>query len=163
AAPARSGAPAAVRRTLDRLRRAARAVARGDAGPVRRRLASLAERQMPGAAGQHAGVAAECSLLEVMHDVLQVNYAAAARYRPLTYPGPVTLFRAQIRAPHAPTSPDLGWARWALGGVHVHHVPGGHMTMFDEPYVRLVARELQSCLDAIAVPEETEPVVASVG
>ncbi|MGZ8470310.1 MAG: beta-ketoacyl synthase N-terminal-like domain-containing protein, partial [Gemmatirosa sp.] len=87
AAPARSGAPAAVRRTLDRLRRAARAVARGDAGPVRRRLASLAERQTPGAANQHAGVAAERSLLEVMHDVLQVNYAAAARYRPLTYPG----------------------------------------------------------------------------
>jgi amino acid adenylation domain-containing protein len=77
------------------------------------------------------------------------------RYSWPAYPGKVTLFRARKQPLlgfetlfHAPGH-DLGWGRLAAG-VEVHVVPGNHSTMMEGPNARLLARRLQSALDAAA-------------
>ncbi len=81
------------------------------------------------------------------HDpVVAAFYRAAAEHRMQPYPGRVTLFVAAntVRPPFIPA--DLGWSRWALGGVDVHHVPGTHLSMLEEPHVRVLADALCASL-----------------
>lgn len=70
-----------------------------------------------------------------------------ANYKPQSYAGRVTLFRAadfRVR----PKDPSLGWKRVAAGGVEIHEVPGEHgSTLLKEPHVQVVAARLKACLD----------------
>jgi aspartate racemase len=55
-----------------------------------------------------------------------------------------------LRAMHGPAGvredPQGGWGKVAGGGVDVVDLSGGHMELFDEPYVRDLARGLDACL-----------------
>jgi amino acid adenylation domain-containing protein len=41
--------------------------------------------------------------------------------------------------------PDLGWRKYVSGKIKTYPIPGGHMSIFEPPYVQALA----SCLDAI--------------
>jgi hypothetical protein len=41
----------------------------------------------------------------------------------------------------------LAWSSLAPEGFEVRIVPGNHLTMVEDPHVRVLAQELQSCLD----------------
>jgi thioesterase domain-containing protein len=43
--------------------------------------------------------------------------------------------------------PQLGWGPIAAGGVDVQELPGGHVTIFQEPHVRILAEKLKDCLE----------------
>jgi thioesterase domain-containing protein len=45
--------------------------------------------------------------------------------------------------------PRLGWRDFALGGLDVLRVAGGHETMLAEPHVQDLARQLTALLDPI--------------
>ncbi|HSK81566.1 MAG TPA: condensation domain-containing protein, partial [Thermoanaerobaculia bacterium] len=81
---------------------------------------------------------------------------AAERYRASSYPGKITLLRASLVDPavlrELPRErrqifedPTLGWGTVA-GGVEVHAVPGGHLTILDAPYVETLAGILGACI-----------------
>jgi hypothetical protein len=72
----------------------------------------------------------------------------ASSYTPSPYRGRLTLFRAKVRGLIASGYPDLGWGALALGGVDVYAVPGTHTSVLTEPFVNVVARKVQACLDA---------------
>jgi amino acid adenylation domain-containing protein len=74
-------------------------------------------------------------------EIFRVHAAAGALYRPRTYPGSVTLFRA-TDMPSDDRGPDLGWGEVACGGVIVHDVPGTHFTLVRGPHARTLARHL---------------------
>jgi thioesterase domain-containing protein len=80
----------------------------------------------------------------------------AAQYDLRTYPGRVALFALAERDGMSDSlfdpalddiEPDLGWGRVAPG-LEVQEVPGEHVSMFREPFVRVLAERLTSCLGA---------------
>jgi aspartate racemase len=82
---------------------------------------------------------------------LQVEYAALENYTPKHYDGRLTLFRARARPLFRVCGRDLGWSDLATT-VDVTVVPGSHVTMLRDPYVRVVADQLKRCL---AQPEQS--------
>jgi thioesterase domain-containing protein len=78
----------------------------------------------------------------------EVNGYAAANYHPKRYPGKLTLFRSTKRAVQQGNDDYLGWGEFAGGGAEVHHVPGTHFNILQEPEVRVVAEKLRSCLES---------------
>ncbi len=85
-------------------------------------------------------------------DVFAANAQAMHNYRPPTYPGRVTLLRAEERPPDDPQDPALGWGAFAAGGVEVCTVPGDHYTIVGPPHVQALAERLGACI-AYSVPE----------
>ena len=81
-----------------------------------------------------------------MKSLKEISYQAAMNYHPRPYPGKVTLFRAAHRPPGREGDPFLGWDRVAGGGMEVHEIPGTHVTLLQEPGVRLLAEELKRCM-----------------
>jgi non-ribosomal peptide synthase protein (TIGR01720 family) len=82
---------------------------------------------------------------------------AVERYKALTYPGRITLLRAESVDPAALrelplkrrpifASPTLGWDAFAAGGVEVHAVPGNHQSIVEAPHVETLAEILRACI-----------------
>jgi len=69
-------------------------------------------------------------------------------YRPQPYSGKITLFRAERdTSAFDARDPQLGWRPFAAEGVEVHHVPGDHAHMVDEPNVSVLAERLREALE----------------
>jgi amino acid adenylation domain-containing protein len=81
-----------------------------------------------------------------LQNVKEANYLAAKTYNPKPYPGHVTVFRATDRLLMHTIAPEVTWKHLALGGVTAYDVPGGHLSMLDEPHVRSFAEKLKACL-----------------
>jgi thioesterase domain-containing protein len=78
--------------------------------------------------------------------VLRRHTEAMRAYRPGVYAGRITLLRAAEQPAGASPEPDMGWGRYARGGVEVRGVPGDHLSMLQEPHVGRLAEEIRSCL-----------------
>jgi amino acid adenylation domain-containing protein len=68
----------------------------------------------------------------------------AAQYRLDPYPGKLVVFRA--REDEKAPAPDLGWSRFARGGVAAYEVPGDHHSLTQEPNVQVLAAQLAAVL-----------------
>jgi thioesterase domain-containing protein/acyl carrier protein len=81
-------------------------------------------------------------------DVFKANLKAMWEYRPSRYPGKITLFASQEQPMQIDVArdPQLGWGAYAAGGVEVHRIPGRHLDIIREPYVRVLAEKLRACL-----------------
>ena len=70
--------------------------------------------------------------------IIGVYDVAIRSYGPKPYDGAITLMRT--RASSGPQ--DMGWSKWATGGVEIRMVPGDHYNMIKEPHVRALAAQL---------------------
>jgi len=80
---------------------------------------------------------------------------AVRAYRPRTYPGAITLFRAMDRSVTGTYSRTLGWGRLARGGVRVIDVPGTHSTVLRPGSEPPMAAKLRDCLDELTADHFT--------
>ncbi|MDZ7959605.1 MAG: AMP-binding protein [Aulosira sp. DedQUE10] len=80
-------------------------------------------------------------------EVALANNKAGKSYVPSIYPSQVTLFRASQQNVGLDVDPELGWGKLAAGGVELHHVPGSHASLIQEPNVQVLAKKFQACLD----------------
>ena len=71
--------------------------------------------------------------------------AALRAYIPKPYAKPLVLFCRQSQTPKSAIDPTLGWGRYALGGIDVYAVPGGHVSMMDQP--QFLVEKLTARLD----------------
>ena len=80
--------------------------------------------------------------------VEEAHKQALERYTVQLYPGKITLLRAADVPETVGTrrNPTLGWEILAGGGLEIHDVPGGHISMFEEPNVRILAETLKAIL-----------------
>jgi amino acid adenylation domain-containing protein len=81
-----------------------------------------------------------------VHHPWGVQRDLADAYVPKTYPGRVLLFKAAqpMRTVfHSFDPPEVGWQKWAAGGVEVQEVSAGHIELLEEPHVRNVAAILR--------------------
>jgi amino acid adenylation domain-containing protein len=84
------------------------------------------------------------SLSAVSHN----NYLALQKYKPQTYRGKLTIFRAKVRDVKGYSTPNGGWQGLALGGADVYEIPGDHVTMMFQPKI---AKILTQQIDKILV------------
>ncbi|MEO8425575.1 MAG: amino acid adenylation domain-containing protein [Verrucomicrobiota bacterium] len=87
-------------------------------------------------------------LPRALQNVKKCNFLAAKLYRPKPYTGRITVFQATDRLSH-PIDPQIAWKHLALGGVDAFEVPGDHLTLVDEPHVRVLAEKLKGCIGYI--------------
>lgn len=78
--------------------------------------------------------------------VVRGIYQAIQAYTPTPYPGDITLFRAHRQPILCSHRPSMGWDAIADGRVAIHVTPGGHDSMLYHPYVRVLARQVASCI-----------------
>lgn len=91
-----------------------------------------------------ADSAPHASLPPALLEIQRINDQAARNYVPRPYRDLLTVFlsrrfsyRNEFRVP---------W--WlAAGGMETHKVPGDHISMLEEPRVRILAKKLRTCLD----------------
>jgi len=59
----------------------------------------------------------------------------------------VDLFRAKDDMEYKLDAEHMGWKKAALKGVHIHNVPGNHLSIVDPPNDKVLARMVQKILD----------------
>ncbi|GFZ92165.1 amino acid adenylation domain-containing protein [Okeania sp. KiyG1] len=94
----------------------------------------------------------DATQLERLLHIMKLNHKAMRSYSPPTYPGMITLLRAE--AGSVAISPEvvtvdatLGWKEVAISGVDVYTVPGYHEYMVHQPNVAILADQLASCIE----------------
>jgi aspartate racemase len=75
-----------------------------------------------------------------------INERAGVAYKPQVYPGKVTLFLPRKNYSFH-SSENMGWGNVTAGGLEVVELPVNPGGMFAEPYVRLLAARLKTCLE----------------
>lgn len=86
--------------------------------------------------------------VRTLFNIFVTNVNAASIYSPETCAGRVTLFRAAERMGASLPDHD-GWNELA-NEVDVHIIPGDHFTMLRQPNVRILAQQLESCIENAA-------------
>jgi thioesterase domain-containing protein len=89
--------------------------------------------------------------------LMETLWRSFCDYRPKPYAGRVTLFRARTRALFDSSAADLGWSRFAEGGVEIRIIPGHHESMLQEPHVRQLAATLEDALSAARIDRVLQP------
>jgi amino acid adenylation domain-containing protein len=78
--------------------------------------------------------------------VWHANQQALMTYKPRVYPGRITVVRARVQPLISTFEHDLGWGRYAAGGVEVMTVPGYHSSVVKVPHVQALAARLKKAL-----------------
>ncbi|MDZ7965826.1 MAG: amino acid adenylation domain-containing protein [Nostoc sp. DedSLP03] len=91
-----------------------------------------------------------------IYKLFKAHIQAMRDYVPQVYPGEITLFRATDEITHdfqnsefTSDDPLLGWGKYSEQPIKLIEVPGNHFSMFTEPYVQELARQLRRCFDDI--------------
>jgi amino acid adenylation domain-containing protein len=95
---------------------------------------------------RRAGIVHSGDSLEQLRRLLRVyktNILAYRSYVPRSYTGPITLIRAEEASFPPELGADLGWDKLTPHPIDRQHVPGDHITLLAEPYVRTLADRLR--------------------
>jgi thioesterase domain-containing protein len=84
-------------------------------------------------------------LPSILQSVQEFNFMAVMNYVPKIYPGKVTLFWASedLRGSYDVLE---GW-NFLAGVVETHNIPGNHLNIVKEPYVKELAAKLKDCIE----------------
>ena len=89
-----------------------------------------------------------------MHSLLDTFAALNYSYKPKMFSGRLVLFRANKRPEKLNDDGTLGWSDVVRGGVKVHDVPGGHISMMRTPNVSHLAEQLQNYLAGVPASDK---------
>jgi aspartate racemase len=78
--------------------------------------------------------------------VQEASTQALRDYHPGYFPGDITLFLAIQRSVGEKVPPEIGWKSFARS-VRVCSVPGDHLGILKDPNVKVLATQLQECID----------------
>jgi amino acid adenylation domain-containing protein len=87
-------------------------------------------------------------------EVIQANAIALNNYSFNSYPGKLTLLRTADAerdddAVGIEYDPEFGWTDIFEGGLEIHHIPGSHLSLLEEPHISVVAERLKECLNQV--------------
>jgi thioesterase domain-containing protein len=87
---------------------------------------------------------------QAQRDLILSLYDAKTKYMFGDFPGRVVVYRALIRQFLQTTPADLGWSRFAKGGVRIFTIPGNHMSLLnDDRITGTVAKSLVENAESI--------------
>lgn len=78
--------------------------------------------------------------------VREAHDRAMSRYTPKSYQGDVLLFTAEDQGDGVVYPSHLGWEGFVQGHLNLQTIPGSHLTIFEEPYVTELAKQLKELL-----------------
>jgi amino acid adenylation domain-containing protein len=87
------------------------------------------------------------ALARATKKVAEAHRRAMLAYKPNRYDGKMVQLMCGEASHRAYEDRRLAWSSLAPEGFEVRIVPGNHLTMVEDPHVRVLAQELQSCLD----------------
>ena len=82
-------------------------------------------------------------------DIEEANTIANDQYVANEYDGDAVLF--QVVSPHERVIMDdsmMGWRDYIHGSVELYQVSGGHLSVYDEPYVQALSEHIRVCIDS---------------
>jgi non-ribosomal peptide synthase protein (TIGR01720 family) len=89
--------------------------------------------------------------------ISQYHGRASRNYRPRVYPDRITLFRSSdigdskyfknMYDHPSFADPTMGWGPLSAEPIEIYRVPGDHGQIVTEPYVRIMAQQMRSCLE----------------
>ena len=82
----------------------------------------------------------------VLQKVKEANALAEASYTPRYYPGHIVQLWCTEMPTRSYKDRRLAWSEVAGAGLEVHTIPGNHMTILEEPHIRVLAESLRGCL-----------------
>ena len=83
-------------------------------------------------------------------DIEEANTIANDQYTANEYNGRTILFQVEIRDPRMQYSTDLmGWGPFLKGETALYEVPGGHLSVYDEPYVKTLGLQIGKSIDEL--------------
>jgi len=91
------------------------------------------------------GVPRDFDILQ--RSIAETNRQAELNYVPQVYPGRITLFRTPRQPLFCSFDPELGWGKYAAGGVEIIEITGSTPGILKEPHARVFAERLKACLD----------------
>ncbi|MDB6131737.1 MAG: non-ribosomal peptide synthetase [Verrucomicrobiales bacterium] len=110
------------------------------ADEMRFKRASLEEIEDP------VKVAERNKFLDNLEHIYHTNLNALDGYESHKYAGKIILFNAAIQDPAVIPDPNYGW-KSLVKQIERHIVPGDHDTILMEPNVKLLAKQLERCLE----------------
>lgn len=88
------------------------------------------------------------------YKLFKAHVQAMRNYIPPVYPQSITLFRASEEIIHDFDNPEwytddpsLGWGKCSSQPIQVIDVPGDHFSIFVEPHIQELAKQLKICID----------------
>ena len=88
------------------------------------------------------------------YELFKAHVQAMRSYVPLCYPHSITLFRASEEIIHDFDNPEwytddplLGWGKCSSQPIQFIDVPGDHFSIFVEPHIQELAKQLRICID----------------
>ncbi|NJN13548.1 MAG: amino acid adenylation domain-containing protein, partial [Richelia sp. RM1_1_1] len=88
------------------------------------------------------------------YELFKAHVQAMRSYVPLCYPDSITLFRASEKIVHDFDNPEwstndplLGWGKCSSQPIQFIDVPGDHFSIFVEPHIQELAKQLRICID----------------
>lgn len=95
------------------------------------------------------------------YKLFKAHVQAMRNYTPTVYEQSITLFRAKEEIIHDFESPEfhtddplLGWGKCSSQPIQVMEIPGDHFSIFIEPHIQELARNLRVCIDNAVVQSE---------
>jgi len=76
----------------------------------------------------------------------EIQAPEGTSYVPKVYPGNITVFSPSEQLPLYHNEPDMGWDKFAGGGLDIHVIPGRFASIIAEPEVGVMAEKLRDCL-----------------
>ncbi|MGQ0595338.1 MAG: thioesterase domain-containing protein [Gammaproteobacteria bacterium] len=95
--------------------------------------------------GHKASLPFQNKLARALDNVEECCMLAAREYVPQVYAGKVTFFRSSEQPLLPYNDPQMIWGE-LFGDLEVRDVPGGHITFYKEPHVKVLAEQLRTCL-----------------
>ena len=84
-------------------------------------------------------------------NIFKARIRVMMNYKFKTYPGPITLFRAETPDAAGPErafdDPTLGWSALSTQPVNIYSVPGTHASIAREPHVKTLAAKLNDAIE----------------
>jgi len=82
--------------------------------------------------------------------IREAHKKAMQDYTPRVYDGDLILFTAEDQGDEAIYPAHLGWQGYLKGNLKLVPIPGQHLTIFDQPHVATLARELDTFLHELS-------------
>jgi thioesterase domain-containing protein/acyl carrier protein len=83
---------------------------------------------------------------ENLKSVIRANVRAVSRFEPKPYGGSAVIFRASKHDLEPYDDDSMGWEPVVRGGIECFEIEGDHMSILEEPAVRLIAEKLDARL-----------------
>ncbi|HEX2868125.1 MAG TPA: amino acid adenylation domain-containing protein [Ignavibacteriales bacterium] len=94
--------------------------------------------------------------------ILKTMQQAWRKYKLKKYPGEITLFRSEESKANPSFAPDLDWGQFSSKPVNVVDIPGNHISMMQNPDVRILAGKLNSIIGGFRNNQDHKNVTGPV-